>query len=157
MLNNERPYIREFNLNLFLKITVRAHYSNRKVQLFQQVILKETLVTPSFNTNIKKFKIIQIYKYGKYHTSKLNFFLKIIPKKFKKFKYKEFYKKKKNIGLLIRTRQWSSRNDGSFRKFNENSILIFNKKLNILKTKIIGPSILELMRKKYFIYFKYLY
>ena len=63
-------------------------------------------------------------------------------------------KKKKLLNLIIRTKQFTCRIDGSYRKFNENSGLILNKKFKPFSTKIIGPTLYELYRKKYFYLFK---
>lgn len=84
----------------------------------------------------------------------INFFTKSVPKKFKKFKFKEFKKKKKITNLIVRTKQWNNREDGSFRKFGDNSALILNKKLISINLNTVGPSIYELNRNKYFYLFK---
>ena len=127
------------------------------MQLSQQVLLKESIVNIINNTNLKKIKLINIYKYSYNKNSKINFFSKAVPKKFKKHKYKEYVKKKKILNLIVRTKQWTNRNDGSYRKFNENSVLLLNKKLNSLNNNIYGPTLLELYRKKYFYLFKYIF
>ena len=63
-------------------------------------------------------------------------------------------KKKKILNLIVRTKQFTKRIDGSYRKFNENAILLLNKKFKPFSIKIIGPTIFELYRKKYFYLFK---
>jgi large subunit ribosomal protein L14 len=128
-----------------------------KCNSFNRLILKKTIINSASITNISKLKIIHLYRFGYSQNSKINFFIKSVPKKLKKFKYKEFKKKKKTVNLIIRTKEWSSREDGSFRKFNDNAAIILNKKLLPINSNVIGPTIFELNRKKYFYLFKNIY
>lgn len=120
------------------------------MQFFQQVIQRETIVNSALKYNIKKFKLIHIYKFGKKKNSNLNFFSKAVPIKNKSLKINK-YKKKKYLSIIIRSKEWTNRIDGSYRKFFENTILPIQKKI---KNKIIGSTIIEVYRKKKLFLFK---
>jgi len=66
-------------------------------------------------------------------------------------------KKKLTTGVIVRTKKFTNRADGSYRKFNNNASIIIKKNLQPLSNKIIGPSLLELNRKKYINSFKIIY
>lgn len=124
------------------------------MQLFWQVIFKESIVYVANKTNIKTAKIIHKYNQGIKKNNSINFFFKIVPKKFKRKRKKIFSKKDKIISLAIRSKEWISRNDASYRRFNSNSVILLNKKFNTLSKFITGPTIFEFYRKKYFYIFK---
>lgn len=120
------------------------------MQLFRQIIYKETIVNVANKINVKTVKIIHKYNTGLKKNSSINFFFKVVPKKFKKNKKKIFFKKNKILALALRTKQWVSRNDGSYRKFKNNDVILLNKKFNIISNFVIGPTLFEFYRKRYF-------
>lgn len=74
----------------------------------------------------------------------------INPKKFKKmklFKRKRFMKGTLHRCLVIRSKNYYKRSNNVFIKFNENSIVIVNKKKIPISNRVYGPVLLELCRK----------
>lgn len=54
-----------------------------------------------------------------------------------------------HLGLITRSQQNTKFKDGSFSKFNSNSIILLNKKKKILGTRIFGPVSRNLRKKKF--------
>ena len=104
--------------------------------------------------NVSKARIFHIYRNGKNCKSKVSFFLKASVKKLKPLKKIEFKKKKKIFTILIRSKQWILRFDGSQRKFSDNSALILKKNLTSWNDYLRGPTVIELKRQKILAYFK---
>lgn len=104
-------------------------------------------------SNIKFSRIFHIYRNGRKCKSIISFFLKSSVKKLKKNKKLTFKKKKKIFLVLVRTKQWALRLDGSQRRFSDNSSLLLKKNSNLFNSYIWGPTILELKRKKYLSFF----
>jgi large subunit ribosomal protein L14 len=74
----------------------------------------------------------------------------INPKKFqsmKLFKRKRFFKGTLHRGLIIRTKINFERARGIFIKFNENSIILVNRKSIPISNRIYGVVLVELCRK----------
>ena len=74
----------------------------------------------------------------------------INPKKFKNmklFKRKRFFKGTLHRGLIIRTKINYERAKGIFIKFNENSIILVNRKNIPISNRIYGIVLIELCRK----------
>lgn len=108
-------------------------------------------------SNISKTKVFHIYRNGINCKSKVSFFLRTSVKELKPLKKIEFKKKKKIFSLLVRSKQWILRKDGSQRKFSDNSMLILKKNSNSFSNYLWGPSVLELKRKKFLSIFKNIY
>jgi len=51
--------------------------------------------------------------------------------------------------VVVRTRKQSSRNDGSYIRFDENSAVLINAQLEPIGTRIFGPVARELRAKKF--------
>jgi large subunit ribosomal protein L14 len=74
----------------------------------------------------------------------------INPKKFKNmklFKRKRFLKGTIHRGLIIRTKINYRRANGAFISFNENSVVLVNKKSVPISNRVYGPVLIELCRK----------
>jgi large subunit ribosomal protein L14 len=72
------------------------------------------------------------------------------PKKFikvKLFKKKKFLKGKLHRGLIIRTCVNFKRMSSIFLKFNENSVILVNKRIVPISNRVYGPVIRELCMK----------
>jgi large subunit ribosomal protein L14 len=72
---------------------------------------------------------------------------RINPKKFhnvKLFKRKKFFKGTLHRGLVIRAKYNYCRMSGLFIRFNENSIVIVNKKIVPISNRVYGPILREL-------------
>lgn len=73
----------------------------------------------------------------------------INPKKFKNmkhFKKKRFLKGTLHRGLVIRTKVNFQRNTGIFIKFNENSIILVNRRSVPISNRVYGVVLIELCR-----------
>jgi len=74
----------------------------------------------------------------------------INPKKFKNmklFKRKRYLKGTIHRGLIIRTKINYKRANGAFISFNENSVVLVNKKSVPVSNRVYGPVLIELCRK----------
>jgi large subunit ribosomal protein L14 len=74
----------------------------------------------------------------------------INPKKFKNmkiFKRKRFFKGTLHRGLILRTKVQYKRANKIYIKFNENSIVLVNRKVVPISNRVYGPVLLELCRK----------
>jgi len=74
----------------------------------------------------------------------------INPKKFVKmklFKRKRFFKGTIHRGLIVRSKINYKRSNGIFIKFNENSIVLVNKKIVPISNRVYGPILIELCRR----------
>jgi large subunit ribosomal protein L14 len=74
----------------------------------------------------------------------------INPKKFKNmkiFKRKRFFKGTLHRGLILRTKVQYKRANKIYIKFNENSIVLVNRKIVPISNRVYGPVLLELCRK----------
>lgn len=72
---------------------------------------------------------------------------RINPKKFKNvklFRRKKFFKGTLHRGLIIRTKVNFMRMSGLFIRFNENTIVIVNKRIVPISNRIYGPVLREL-------------
>jgi len=54
-----------------------------------------------------------------------------------------------HLGLITRTKKESRFKDGSFSKFNSNSVIILNKKKRVLGTRLFGGMSKKLRQKKF--------
>jgi len=74
----------------------------------------------------------------------------INPKKFikmKLFKRKRFFKGTIHRGLIVRSKTNYRRSNNVFIKFNENSVVLVNKKIVPISNRVYGPILLELCRR----------
>lgn len=74
----------------------------------------------------------------------------INPKKFKDmklFKKKRFFTGTLHRGLIIRSKTNFRRSNTIFIKFNENSVVLVNKRKVPISNRVYGPVLLELCRK----------
>lgn len=106
-------------------------------------------------TTIHRIKSFYFYRQKIKNTSTLGNICKASVKK--QYTNPNNKKKKTSTGVIVRTRQFTSRADGSYRKFNNNAAIVVKKNLQPISNKIIGPSLLELNRKKYINSFKLIY
>lgn len=115
---------------------------------------KGTLITSCSKSNVSKLKIFHIYRNGKKCKSKISFFLKSSIKKLKPNKKLKFKKGRKIFNLLVKSKRWSTRVDGSQRKFFVNSVILLKKNSNVWTKYLKGSTFLEINRKKYLTFFK---
>lgn len=98
------------------------------------------------NSGIKKVKCIKILRKSARKCGKAGDTLIVVIKsikRFKKIKKKDIYK-----ALLVRCRKKIVRSDGSCIAFGENAVVLLNKKMVPLGTRIFGPVAHELRLKK---------
>lgn len=106
-------------------------------------------------TTIHRIKGFYVYKQKIKNSSMLGNICKASVKK--QYTNPNDKKKKTATGIIVRTRQFVGRADGSYRKFNNNAAIVIKKNLQPVSNKIVGPSLLELNRKKYINSFKIIY
>lgn len=125
------------------------------------MLQKQSWLFVTDNTNVRWIKIFHLYKGFHRKSSKEGFFIKgsariVEPPRieYKGFKYK--YKLKGDIcrNWLSRTVLFSFKKDNSFLKFNDNSGININKKVNIMSKYINGPISKSLRYKKLISIFK---
>lgn len=68
-------------------------------------------------------------------------------KKMKLFKRKRFLKGTLHRGLIIRSKVNFKRSNGVFIRFNENSVVLVNRKTVPISNRVFGPVLIELCRK----------
>ena len=109
------------------------------------MIINNTKCLIGDNTGIKKGKCIRILK----QSSKVGTYGDLIKFSIKKTKKKKAYVKKKMYnGLIITTKSKKKRVDGSYIKFNQNSIISLNDNLKPLGTRILFPISKEIVESK---------
>lgn len=74
----------------------------------------------------------------------------INPKKFVKmkfFKKKRFFKGTLHRGLVVRSKVYFLRSYNVFIKFNENSVVLVNRRIVPISNRVYGPILVELCRR----------
>lgn len=104
---------------------------------------------------IYRIKSFHFYKQKNKNTSRIGCITKASIKK--QYTHPDNKKKKLTTAVIVRTKQFTRRGDGSYRKFNNNASIIIKKNMQLVSNKIIGPTLLELGRKKYINSFKIVY
>jgi len=125
------------------------------------MILKQSWLSSSDNTNVRWLKVFHLYKGFNRKNTTIGFFVKgsaqiVEPPRleYKGFKFK--FNKKGDIcrGLYIRARKLTIQHDGSISKFADNSCILIKKKQNVKSKYIHGPVPYLLKRKKFKTLFK---
>lgn len=94
------------------------------------------------NSGAKWAKCIHIKKKGKYVSATIGMLILITLKKFSN--RKKVNKRIIYLGLIVGVSYWVSRNDGTFVKFFSNRLLIFNKQIKFLGSRIYGIVLKEI-------------
>lgn len=105
-------------------------------------------------SNVWKVKVFHIYRHGKKSKSMVSFITRSSVKRLIPLKRIEIKRKARVCTLIVRTKQWSMRLDGSQRKFFSNDAAILKKNTNFINNETKGPTILELSRRKQLGFFK---
>jgi large subunit ribosomal protein L14 len=115
-------------------------------KIYKPIIIKESKLKVIDNSGAKLVKCIKISGFGKKFGSVGSLLLVTILRQ-------NYTKKinKKNIyyGLVVSTRQYIQRGDGSFLKFGENKIILFSKVFKLLGTRLYGPLTQEIRSRIY--------
>lgn len=110
------------------------------------MIQKNTLVYPIDKSGAITGNVFHTYKGGQKRISKTGEFVKISLRKVKPdIKLK---KKAKVRALIVRTAYRSLKNDGSYCKFYENSVVLIKRKLVMLSKEFIEPADRNIRRRK---------
>lgn len=111
---------------------------------------KESKLFVTNKSNINYVKIFYVSRHGKKVRSKINFFTKVSVRTLNLVKNIPLIHKKRSklYTIVVRSKQWTNRIDGSSRKFFSNACIILKKKRLYTITKIIGPTFIEMFRKK---------
>ncbi|ADM89815.1 putative 50S ribosomal subunit protein L14 [Candidatus Zinderia insecticola CARI] len=111
------------------------------------MIQNQTKLNVSDNTGAKIALCIKVLGGSKKRYANIGDLIKVTIKECNsksKIKKGEIYN-----SLVIRTIKGIKRNDGSLIKFNNNSIILLDNKLEILGTRIFGPITREIKNKKF--------
>jgi len=120
------------------------------------MIIKQSWVHASDNTNVRWLRTFHLYKGFDRRRTTVGFFIKgsarvVEPPRieYKGFKFK--FNKKGDVcrAILVRCSFPLRRLDGSTMKFYSNSGLLIKKKQNVKSKYIQGPSLYQLRRKKF--------
>lgn len=106
------------------------------------MIQSESKLNVADNSGAKLVLCIKVLGSSKKRYAYLGDLIKVSIKKciFKgKVKKGEIY-----IAILVRTKSKIFRSDGTYLKFNDNSVVLLNNKLDIISSRIIGPIPREL-------------
>lgn len=114
-----------------------------------------TILKVTDKTGVVLVKCIKVFGSAKKRIAKLGDMImvsviRLNPKKFHKvklFKKKKFYKGTMHRGLIIRTKTNFIRSSGIFIRFNENSVVLTNKKSIPISNRVYGPVTRELCMK----------
>ena len=125
------------------------------------MLLKESWVNVTDNTNIRWVKIFQLYKGFNRKSTKEGYFVKgsarvVEPPRleYKGYRYKYSIKGNISRSLIVRTLKPSVKKDGSYIKFYGNSIIIIKKKQDPKSKYLNGPISKFFGRKKFSLLFK---
>lgn len=97
------------------------------------------------NTGVQKVKCLKVY--NKLGLGNLGDLLLLLIKRVlsrKKYKRGERYK-----GLLVNVCRLNTKRDGTFFKFNKNNVILFNRKMIPLASKIKGPLYFRIRFSKF--------
>lgn len=116
------------------------------------MIQVSTIIKVADKTGVTSAKCIKVLNTAKIRIACLGDVIVIAihrlnPKKFHKvklFKKKKFFKGTLHRGLIIRTRVYYKRMSSIFLRFNENSIVIVNKRVVPISNRVFGPVPREL-------------
>lgn len=116
------------------------------------MIQKNSIIKPSDNCGVLKSKVFHVYKGSKGKLAYTGDFLKTSSKLVKP--ENPIKKKTKLKAILIRTKFFVNRLDGSFLSFKNNSIVLLKKRLTPKGKAIRGPIVRLIKRKKFISSFK---
>ena len=97
------------------------------------------------NSGAKWAKCISVKKKGKHPWASAGMLILVSLKKFSN--RKKVNKRTIYIGLIVGVRYWSSRINGNFIKFFSNRLLLFNKQIKFLGTRVYGSILKEIKIK----------
>lgn len=111
-----------------------------------------TILKVTDKTGVVLVKCIKVFGSAKKRIAKLGDMImvsviRLNPKKFHKvklFKKKKFFKGTLHRGLIIRTKSNFIRSSGIFIRFNENSVVLTNRKSIPISNRVYGPVTREL-------------
>ena len=97
------------------------------------------------NSGARWAKCVSVKKKGKKPSANVGTFILVSLKKFSN--RKKVNKRTIYIGLIVGVRYWLSRANGNFIKFFSNRLLLFNKQVKFLGTRIYGIILKEIKIK----------
>ncbi len=110
------------------------------------MIQKNSYVCPIDKSGALLGNVFHTYRGGQKKISRIGEFVKISLRKVKPdIKLK---KKHKSKALIVRTKFRSFKNDGSYFKFKENSVVLIKRKLVMRSKEFIAPADRNINRKK---------
>ncbi len=116
------------------------------------MILSETILSAADNAGTQLVKCIKILGGFRRRSATLGDKIIVIPRKIR-YSHKinkktrdDREKKFKYIGLILSTKKEKQRLDGVYIKFDQNTILTFDKKMKFLGTRVYGPLCKEIRK-----------
>ena len=111
------------------------------------MIQKSTILVPADKCGVLTVNTFHLYKGFSRKFSKFSDFIKISIRKIKPENF--LNKKAKRKAIIIRTKKNIKISDGSFVKFNYNSVIILKKRLTPEGKEIFGPIVRNFKKKKF--------
>lgn len=110
------------------------------------MIKKNTILIPSNKCGVWLVRTFHLYKGFNRKTSYLGDFIKVSVRKTKPSNW--IKKKTKLKGIIVRTKKYFNKNDGSILKFKYNTLILLKKRTTPLGKRIFGPSVRNIFRTK---------
>jgi len=110
------------------------------------MIQTKTKLKVSDNSGAKIVESIKIFSKSKYNNAKIGDIIVVSIKK--AISKKKIKKGQVMYALIIRTKKNILRKDGTNIKFNDNAVILVNNALTPIGTRIFGPILYELRKKK---------
>ncbi len=111
------------------------------------MIQKSTVLVPADKCGVFTVNTFHLYKGFSRKSSSFGDYIKISVKKTKP--ENQLIKKSKRKALIIRTKKNISFSDGSFIRFDYNSVIVLKKRLTPEGKEIFGPIIRNFKKKKF--------
>ncbi len=110
------------------------------------MIKKSTYLVPANRCGVWLVRTFHLYKGFNRKTAFLGDFIKVSVRKTKSSNW--IKKKAKLKGIIIRTKKYFKKKDGSNIKFKSNILILLKKRTTPIGRRIFGPSVRDLFRKK---------
>lgn len=111
------------------------------------MIQKNSYLIPADRCGVWWVSVIHLYGGSFKKVSNLGGFVKV---SVKKTRPENWLKKKSKVkGILVRSKKYTSKQDGSLIKFFSNNVVLLKKRTTTQGKVIFGPTLKEIKRKKF--------
>jgi len=111
------------------------------------MIQKGTMVTPADNSGVLWARVFHLYYGSSRRCTTTGGFVKVSVRQTLPNNW--LRKKTKCKAIVLRTRKELKRIDGSYVRFNNNSVILLKKRMNCYGTTLLGPIPNTIRRKKF--------